>query len=594
MTDYMTDSKMPKSAQDWAEYLNTSPLPSPFKVGDFVLRKLDKETLSYPQLANIINRDPILSFKILSRVNKASENSTLGSHEGSKTLAHAISMLGVEGLKESINKLPKKAVSPKNITSFYYLRTLCTSLYAGYLAKAISLRKKKGNSEDIYWSSLFLGAPIWYLWRFATPEMRLIRYAIRSNFKLPKVAEEEVLGDSLENITTAMSKELMLPKMAQECYQKENQPSLSDWVSIAHCIDNKKKICQINDVDLKIKMQKPHFIVMLANLLAHYSSYCWYSRATLRAQRILAYYLNCTLEEAVTFSHEVAVDMSRNHPLPGLMLPASKLFIPPRKRTKANKRKNLDVFKSENTFAPSTTPNTESQDPKIEDQKVSDDGQNTETDNLPIKEKVKASTLEDTRILPSLQKILSRTQMAQNMTEQKNTLFEELTELMANKPESFADFHELMNAATQGISYGINLKRSFVTLISKDNSRLRTYYTVGCADSEQLKSYESTVDKNTIFFKLCERPASIWIKPNSEQKIKDLIPAEFKAAIDVDEFFLMSVFVGKKPVAIFYADNKNKAPMDDQNYHKFKFLCGAVSSALQYQAKISKKLSGKK
>ena len=336
MTDSITENKMPKSAQEWAEYLNNKPLPSPFKVGELALRKLDKEALSYPQLANIINRDPILSFEILTRVNKASEQSSSKSPEGSKTLAHAISMIGIEGLKESINTLPRKAVSPKNITSFYYLRTLCTSLYAGYLARAISLRKKKGNAEDIYWSGLFLGAPIWHLWRFATPEMRLIRYAIRSNFKLPKVAEEEVLGDSLENITKAMSKELTLPKMAQECYQKDTQPSLADWVSIAHCIDGNKKICKIDDIELKIKMQKPHFIIMLANLLAHYSSYCWYSRATLRAQRILAYYLQCSLEEAITFSHEIAADMSRNHPLPGLMLPASKLFIPPRKRTKAN------------------------------------------------------------------------------------------------------------------------------------------------------------------------------------------------------------------------------------------------------------------
>ncbi len=594
MTDSMTDSKMPTNAQEWAEYLNSKSLPSPFKVGELVLRKLDKEAISYPQLANIINRDPILSFEILTRVNKESEHSSLGSHDGSKTLTHAISMIGIEGLKESINKLPKKAVSPKNITSFYYLRTLCTSLYAGYLGRAISLRKQKGNAEDIYWSSLFLGAPIWHLWRFATPEMRLIRYAIRSNFKLPKIAEEEVLGDSLENITKAMSKELMLPKMAQECYQKDNQPSLSDWASIAHCVDNSKKICKIDNIELKIKMQKPHFIVMLANLLAHYSSYCWYSRATLRAQRILAYYLNCSLEEAITFSHEIAADMSRKHPLPGLMLPASKLFIPPRKRTKANTPKNLKVFQEENTFDTSNATNTEADDQKIEDQNIQSEQQDIQDNDFPKSNKVKASTLEDTRTLPSAKTILSRIQMAKNMTNQNNALFTELSDLMVNQPESFSDFHELMNAATQGIGYGIDLKRACVALINKDNSRFKTYYTVGCAESAQLKNFESSVAKNTIFQKLIERPASIWLKPSSEQKIQDLIPANFKTAIAVSEFFLMSVFVGKKPIAIFYADNMDSAPLDEKSYQKFKSLCVAVSSALQYQAKASKSFSEKK
>ena len=313
----MTDSNMPKSAQEWAEFLKKKPLPSPFRVGEFVLRKLEKEALSYAKLASIINKDPILSFEILTRVNRETEASALGSQEGSKTLMHAISMLGIEGLKECIKNLPKKAISPKNITSFYYLRTLSTSLYAGYLARAISLRKNKGSPEDVYWSGLFLAAPIWYLWRFATPEMRLVRYAIRSNFKLPKVAEAEVLGDTLDNITQALAKELMLPQMAQECYQADNQPSLIDWVKIAHCVDSTKAIKHIDQRELKIKMQKPHFIVLLANLLAHYSSYCWYSRATLRAQRILAYYLDCSLDEAISFSHELATDMSRMHPLPG-------------------------------------------------------------------------------------------------------------------------------------------------------------------------------------------------------------------------------------------------------------------------------------
>jgi transcriptional regulator with GAF, ATPase, and Fis domain len=170
-----------------------------------------------------------------------------------------------------------------------------------------------------------------------------------------------------------------------------------------------------------------------------------------------------------------------------------------------------------------------------------------------------------------------------------NPLFEELTHLMANQPEDFSDFHELMNASTQGIAYGIELKRSFVALISKDGSRFKTYYTVGCSNFEQLKNFESKIINNTIFHKLCERPASIWVKSTSDRKIKDLIPMNFKSAIDVNEFFLMSVFVGKKPIAIFYADNMDSKALNDRNYNQFKFLCGAVSSALQYQAKIAKK-----
>ncbi|MFV1872695.1 MAG: HDOD domain-containing protein [Oleiphilus sp.] len=586
----MTDRSMPNSAQEWADFLAKKSLPSPFRVGEFAVRKLSKETLSYPQLANIINRDPILSLGILSRVNQEAEASDSIDNDGSKTLAHAISMLGIEELKASIEKLPKKAISPKNITSFYYLRTLCTSLYAGYLARAISIKKKKGNAEDVYWSSLFLGAPIWYLWRFATPEMRLVRYAIRSNFKLPKIAEAEVFGDNLNEVTRVLSKTLALPKMAQECYLTENQPSLSDWVKIAHCADPDRGIQRIEDRDLKIKMQKPHFIVMLANLLAHYSSYCWYSRATLRAQRILATYLDCSLEDAIRFSHEVAADMSQHHPLPGLMLPAAKLFVPPRKRTKAKKQKSIDAFQ-ESTFDTSVLPKTISA--ATESDVQAKPSAQPSTPNLEDNRQLESQkTPEQTK--PSQTQATSAKPAEQSEKTHDSALFDELTHLMAQQPEEFSDFHELMNAATQGIAYGINLSRSFVALISKDHSRLKTYYNVGCSKYKEVKNFESRIIQDTIFEKLCERPASVWVKPSSEKKIKDLMPMNFTTAIEVNEFLLMSVFVGKKPVAIFYADNVDNSTITPRQYHQFKFLCGAVSSALQYQAKASRQAAEKK
>ena len=566
-----------------------------------VLKKLAKQTLSYAQLANLINRDPVLSFSVLTRAKKSIQNSAHSSRAESKTLAHAISILGVEGLKKVIEELPKKPVSPKNITSFYYLRTLSTSLYAGSLARAISERKHKGNAEDIYWSSLFLGAPLWYLWRYATPEMRLVRYAIRSNFKLPEDAQTEVLGDSLKHITQVSAKMLALPDIAQECYAPENQPSISDWVKIAHCVTPEGIIHSVDDIELKLKMQKPHFMVMLANLIAHYSAYCWYSRATLRAQRILAYYLNCSLDEAIAFCHQVAAEMSRHHPLPGVVLPAAKILIPPRKRTKAKHQRDLAAFQ-ESTFDTSVLPQEVSQQQKPP---ISDTDRKPLTENTNTEQPKNAPPITpESSAEPAKQVAQARTENVQDSRSKastsapkpdvievprKNPLFEELTQIMAHRPEEFADFHELMNAATQGIAYGIDLKRSFVALISKDGSRLKTYYTVGCSDYENVKNFESQIFTDTIFRKLCERPASIWIKPTSERKIQQLVPVNFKRAIDVNEFFLMSVFVGKKPVAIFYADNLDKKALNEKDYQQFKFLCGAVSSALIHQARSTKK-----
>lgn len=570
----MTDSKMPDSAEGWANFLVTKSLPSPFKVGQKVIRMLEKKVIPYSHLAAHVNKDPILAFYVMSHAN----DSQLEDTPSSKTLAHAISMIGIERLTELINEQPFKAISLKSITSFYYLRTLSTSLYAGHLGRAIAKRKGKGNPEDVYWSSLFLGAPIWYLWRFATPEMRLVRYAIRSNYKLPHVAEKEVLGGTIVDVTTALAKKLNVPALAQACYQPDKQLSHKQWVTIARSFSPDGKPLRVEDRDINMLMQSPHFVVMLANLIAHYSSYCWYSRATLRAQRILACYLNCSVDEAIQLTHEAAADMSRAHPMPGVMQPAAKLFVPPRKRTKAQSECQISEFQSD-AYAPSQKGKAAPPAPEA-----------------PIASSTKTNKLEDTRQhenrdVPKPEKINAPTnkegiaEKAQaNGPLSRNPLYTELTHIMAHRPQEFTDLHELMNAATQGIAYGIELERACVGLISKDRSRFKNYYSVGCQDHPELKDFESKIIKNTIFEKLCSRPASIWVKPSSDKKILDLIPMNFKGATDSKEFFLMSVFVGKKPVALFFADNTDNQTLTDAHYKQFKYLCSAVTTSLQHQA----------
>ena len=174
--------------------------------------------------------------------------------------------------------------------------------------------------------------------------------------------------------------------------------------------------------------------------------------------------------------------MSRTHPLPTVMLPAAKLMIPPRKRTKV----------------PNQSPAQKAEEASASTQK------------LPKKEIQEATSAESSKPVDNENKPNTQQIAADN-----NPLFNELTEIMLHRPDEFADLHELMNAATQGIAYGINLKRATVSLISKDGTRLKSYYSVGCQDSEILKDFGTKIVNNTIFDKLSNRPASIWVKETS-------------------------------------------------------------------------------
>jgi len=553
----MTESAMPQNAEDWALFFANKTFPSPFKVGQAVLRNIQRKKLPYAKIAEQINRDPILSYYVLSHAN---ENRDQG-QESSKTLAHAMSMIGIENLTTILKNQPFKALSSADVKSFYYLRILSTSLYSAHLGRIISLKKSKGNPEDIYWSSLFMGTPIWYLWRFATPEMRLVRYAIRSNFKLPKTAEKEVLGDTIEDIAQATASKMALPDLAQQCYDPSQQLSNRQWVQISKTVHETGKPWRVDDRNISMTMQSPHFVVMLANMISHFSSYCWYSRATLRSQKILASYLQCPLSEAIQVTHEAAAEMSRAHPMPGVMLPAAKILLPERSRTKA-----IAEESAQQDTKPEQT--TEKKETPIQSGTMESNLKKADTS-------VKESTLKDERKKPP-------------PTQPNNPIFSELMSIMKNRPEDFTDLHELMNAATQGIAYGIDLKRTCIGLISKDAKRFKNYYSVGCQDNQELIDFENKIEEGTIFSKLSSRPASIWVKSTSDKKILDLIPTEFADIIGTQDYFLMSVFVGRKPVAIFYADNVTGEPLNSWHYSQFKEMCSAVSNALQHQANNKK------
>ncbi len=555
----MSNESMPNNAQDWAQHLAQKQLPTPFRVGQLVLRQVEGENLPYAKIAATINNDPILAYTIMSLANKE----RIPGSESNKTVSQAISMIGVDDLKNSIKNLPFQSASSKDIKSFYYIRVMSTSLYAAHLGKAMSIHKTKGNPEDIYWSSLFMGVPLWHLWRYATPEMRLIRYAIRSNFKLPQVAEKEVLGDSIINVTAAIAKHLSLPDLVGDCFKTRNQLSKKQWIQLAHATPSKGMPNRIEDRALLMAMQAPYFPVMLANLVAHFATYDWYSKATLRSQKMLATYLHIPLDDAIRMTHEVAAEMSRSHPLPTVMLPAAKLLVPPRKRTKAQ-------------ASPPPPERMTDQDEPIK---------TIAEQSALTKEQSDALAQQANEPQAKATKQAQPAEQAQKEPSDNNPLFDELTEIMIHRPEEFVDLHELMNAATQGIAYGINLKRATVSLISKDGSRLKSYYSVGCQDFESLKDFGTQIVKNTIFEKLSSRPASIWVKASSSKKITDLIPMNFSHVIDEKDFFLMSVFVAKKPVAVFYADNHNGKGLTEKQYKQFKYLCGAVSNALQHQAK---------
>ena len=595
----MNKQDTPASAKEWSEFLTTQILPTGPFVGKQVLKTIKEDKLPYKKIAEQVNKDPVFSFHIMSKANQGKGDNA----PFSKTLDHAISMIGTENLKQITLSLPTLKPKMGNTQQYYYARAISSSLLASYLARAFSNIKQLGQAENIYWGALFCGVPMWYLWRFATPEMKLVRHAIHENFKTPKQAETEVLGCSIPDLAQHLVQQLDLPPLTKACYAADNQLTPKQWIKMSHHIGPNGRPVKVDDQRINLVSSQASFAITLANLLAYYASQDWYSRATLRVQQVIAVYLGVPLDQAISLTHKCAADMSREHPIPGIMLPAARLLLPPREKTKNGK-----AHPHKTTQSPIAQPTTEKVDTVEPITAATITASSVPTESIPAKQTEAKEKTQKTNlgVEHSGEKIAKQGQIkpAEIKIKKEPTpegiiedstpvhsargdkdIFNEFTDIMLKNPDNFVDLHELMNAATQCISYGLGLQKAIVALVNTDETRLKAYYNVGTRDHPQLSNYQADLTKPTLFSRLIEKPSSIWVKPTSNKNIWAMIPPEFKVASGAKEFFLMSIFVNQKPVAVFYADSGEESqPLTEYDYKQFKYMCSAATHCLQYLA----------
>ncbi|MCP5207570.1 MAG: HDOD domain-containing protein [Hahellaceae bacterium] len=592
----MATPEIPEDAAGWTAFLNAKQLPATPQTGTLVLSLLRQKDAPYQKLAAAINQDPILSFYVMAATN---ENAA-GNTSRSNSLDHAISMIGVQRLEKITAKASYFKPDPSNIRHFYYLRALSTSHYAAALMEELAKHKSHLNPESSYWASLFYGTPWWYLWRFATPEMRLIRYAVRSNGKSQEHAEKEVLGCTIREIGIALSKKLALPPLTLECYKLDKALSARQIVSLSRLAHPTGAPDLVEDKTLRHLLQSPSFSITLCNMLAQQSTHDWYSSATLRCQKVLSVLLGWPLHKTVAMTHQVAASMSRAHPYVGVMSPAAKLMLPPREYIRVNSFADNLINQLIQT-SPKALNQLGDAKPTSKPVEVAaaikanaDKPAMTET-ALPAAEKSISTPPTETVPVKAAPVSPTKTTAKPEAPSESNrklnlTLFKQLTDSLVNQPEQFSDLHEIMNAAVQGITYGLGLKRSTVALANTKLTRLKAYYTVGTRQFPELGNFQIDLTKPSLFSRLMEKQAGIWVGSTTQRSTWNMIPAEFKRISGASEFFLMSVFVLQKPVAVFYADGGIDAPAaTDWEYRQFKHMCACVTKCLNFQASRSHK-----
>lgn len=451
----------------------------------------------------------------------ANSNRSMSSGKDVNSLAHAISLSGFPQIEKLIND--SDDVSNANP---HYQRELSSSLHAAYQAYEWASLNPFWPADAVFWASLLQQAPYWALWAYAPESMVQLR-ATQTNLAgtSPKSLQLALFGDSLGDILTELATTWQLPLLAQQSWQPKIVGSKREWIALSQLESNQ---ALANKPALQRILAHPAFAVTLANQFAYQAEWDWFSHRTFRLLKILAMALNITIEQAIALTHSKAAQLERSNAFINTPHPASML---------------LAYYKTA-----ATNDDTRSHQPK--DPSIAMPKQQAAD-----KPRIAASiTMDET--LKIFNKVLPTTETIERM--------------MTLTVSSMCELSMLERAAI----FRLNLK----------DRTLTCQYHHGMDENVKLAGFSHRLQRGNVFNKLLQKPISVRLHEGNRDKIWPLLPEEFKQTFKTHEFLMMSIFAGKKPIGIAFADQGNTGnTINDHHYTQFKQWCTALNQFLQRQ-----------
>ncbi|WP_168188227.1 HDOD domain-containing protein [Hahella sp. CCB-MM4] len=565
---------------EWIDQLLKKSMPSVSGASTILLRMMTQNTLSYKKMSEVIRNDPVLALNLLNNANTR----THSQESLVKTLGQAISLLGTDFLENLLQNTPppERASIPAVVA---YNKAVANSFFAAHLTQWAAQQKHRDRHEEYYWFALFYGMPLWLLWRYTPKKMQAWTNRLNHSLNIRKSMESKIFGERFAVVWKKIHDGFALPEVITDTPIFDDFHNNRVLISIEkYCRDRYPSIKPSEREDLLL-LNHPGFIVALCNLIAFHAERDFYSAITLRLIRCLAVYLERSLKDTLTYVHELAVDSARQHPLQAGNALVAQLITGP----------DIKYDEEEEEQTEPSTPKAkieaaveviQSPEPEVEEEislKAADITEEEESYRAPS---AKASR----KALPTQAATVPKTPDNRQMRQANQDLYIDITQTMLRSPAQFKDIATLMNGAARCITYGVGLRTCVIALINTSKTRLKGYYAADTQDRPELARMDLDLTKASLFSKLMEKPSSIWINPGSSDKVKKMIPTEFRAINQTMDFFLTSCFVKSRPVALIYADAGIDAlPLTEYEYECFKHVCGATSQVLYYFAQRNHK-----
>ena len=146
----------------------------------------------------------------------------------------------------------------------------------------------------------------------------------------------------------------------------------------------------------------------------------------------------------------------------------------------------------------------------------------------------------------------------------------------------------IIGSAIKGLYHELEFSRVILIVPSQDG-HLTLRMSKGLDPDSPFQSLKIEAAQIGLFKALMTKPQSLWVNSANFRKYDAMLPGSFKAASLSQNFFLMSLFVGKKPVGFIYCDRSNTENNLDQSlYSEFKSCLMLTNKALTFIARRNK------
>ena len=144
--------------------------------------------------------------------------------------------------------------------------------------------------------------------------------------------------------------------------------------------------------------------------------------------------------------------------------------------------------------------------------------------------------------------------------------------------------HDTMAGVMRRIRSEAGTARVVFAMLNKDRSRLRTRLALGGDGEDDIRHLDLDLSEKTLFSVMMGKPQSLWLNRDNARKYQAYLPSSLRKALGPQGAYLMSLFVGDKPLGLMYGDGSG---MSEAGYRQFRALCQEATSALGAGSRIA-------